>query len=112
MVMIRSVFFLPPFAIARLGGASTPMDNYEWVEDPTVHGAARDTVEPRTTLEVRSDGTIWPSLPSLLRFREHGLLRPVAPFLELWTTVVYGADDPDPPGGRIRRGTGGAGGHS
>lgn len=95
MVMIRSVFFLPPLAIARLGGAPTPMDNYEWVEDPTIHGAARNVIEPRTTLEVRQDGTIWPSMPSLLRFREHGRLRPVAPFLELWATVVYGVDDPE-----------------
>lgn len=91
---IESVLFRPPLAVGRLGGAATPMDSYRWQEDPTVHGAARNVIEPALSLEVCEDGSVAPFLPTVLRFRDGGKLRPVAPFFELWATVVYGAADP------------------
>src|SRR5215217_7668464 len=105
MVMIQTIFFQPPLAVARLGGAPTPMDSYVWREDPTVHGSARNVIEPALTFEILPDGSISPFVPSMLRFREAGLLRPVAPFFELWATVVYGVDDPEVRGGGSPAGT-------
>jgi hypothetical protein len=59
------------------------MDNYVWREDPTIHGAARNIVEPALTFEVQPDGRIWPFIPTLPRFKQGTELRPVAPFFEL-----------------------------
>lgn len=100
---IRTVFFRPPLAFARLGGARSPMDNYLWREDPTIHGAARTVVEPAPSFEILPNGGIYPFTPSVIRFREGKQLRPVAPFFELWASVEYGAGDPEvsadaPPG--------------
>lgn len=97
---ILRILFRPPLAIARLGGADTPMDSYVWRVDPTVHGAARTVLEPAVSLEVLPDGSVSPFVPSVIRFRERGRLRPVAPFLELWARVQYevadGGDGPVP----------------
>jgi hypothetical protein len=90
---ITGILFRPPLAIARLGGADTPMDSYVWREDPTVHGAARTVIEPAVSFEVLPDGSVSPFVPSVIRFRDRGRLRPVAPFLELWARVQYGAED-------------------
>jgi hypothetical protein len=101
--MIQNVMFRPPLAVGRLGGAATPMDSYRWREDPTVHGAARNVIEPALSLEVRPDGSLAPFLPTVLRFREGRELRPVAPFFELWATVVFGEANPpgSPAGGTV-----------
>ena len=90
---IRAISFRPPLAFGRLGGANSPMDNYVWRDDPTIHGAARTIIEPALTLDVLADGSIFPFTPAVLRFRDNGQLRPHAPFFELWATVEYGADD-------------------
>lgn len=90
---ITGISFQPPLAFARLGGASTPMDNYIWRYDPTIHGSSRNAIDPALTFDVLADGSIFPFTPTLIRFREHGKLRPVAPFFELWASVVYGTDD-------------------
>ncbi|MGH4017835.1 MAG: hypothetical protein ACRDT0_01045 [Pseudonocardiaceae bacterium] len=100
---ILGVFFRPPLAFARLGGARSPMDNYLWREDPTLHGAARNVIEPALSLDVLPNGSVYPFTPSVIRFREGAQLRPVAPFFELWASVEYGAADPEvtaaaPPG--------------
>jgi hypothetical protein len=90
---ITGIFFRPPLAIARLGGADTPMDSYVWREDPTVHGAARNVIEPAVSFEVLGDGSLSPFVPSVVRFRDRGRLRPVAPFLELWAQIEHGVQD-------------------
>lgn len=79
------------------------MDNYLWREDPTLHGAARNVVEPALSLEVLPNGSVYPFTPSVIRFRDGTQLRPVAPFFELWASVEYGVADPEvtatgPPG--------------
>lgn len=84
MVELLEMFFLPPLAIARLGGSDTPVESFHWVSDPGTHAAGRTTIEPATTLAMSSDGTLIPYLPRAIRFRDDGKLRPVAPFFELW----------------------------
>lgn len=91
---ITGIFFRPPLAIARLGGAGTPMDSYVWREDPTMHGAARNVIDPAVSFEVLADGSLSPFVPSVIRFRDRGLLRPVAPFFEVWARIQYGSRTP------------------
>jgi hypothetical protein len=99
-MQIIGIRFRPPLAFARLGGANSPMDNYVWREDPTIHGSARNVLDPALSFDVLDDGSLLPFTPTVIRFREHGKLRPIAPFFELWATVVHGADDGSgrPPG--------------
>lgn len=95
MPRLVSVFFEPPLAFGRLGGSKRPLENYQWVDDPTVHGAGRTVIEPATTLQVLSDGSLAAYRPSVLEFVDDGEFRPVAPFFELWATVEWSADDPE-----------------
>jgi hypothetical protein len=74
-------------AVARLGGSDHPLDSFDWVEDPSLHGAGRTVIQPAVTLEVQQDGSVRPFLPSTIQFRDGNLLRPTAPFLELWAKV-------------------------
>jgi hypothetical protein len=83
--MIRELRILPPLAIARFGGAATPMDNYDTVVDPDRPLGYRH-LRPAETFEVdAATGEIARAfVPSRVVFTENGLVRPVAPFLELW----------------------------
>src|SRR6266852_2574756 len=87
MSVIEQIFFLPPMAVARLGGSDTPLASFTWVEDPSTHGAGTTIIEPATSLEVQPDGAVRPFLPIAIQFRDGNLLRPVAPFFELWAKV-------------------------
>jgi hypothetical protein len=84
LASIEEIFFLPPMAVARLGGSDIPLASFTWVEDPTLHGAGLTVISPAITLEVLSDGSVRPLLPASIQFRDGRLLRPVAPFFELW----------------------------
>jgi hypothetical protein len=47
---VRRLFFVPPVAIARLGGSTTPMDAFDWVGgDP--HTIAETRIGPAWTLD-------------------------------------------------------------
>jgi hypothetical protein len=92
MSIIEQIFFLPPMAVARLGGSDTPLASFTWVEDPSTHGAGTTVIEPTTSLEVQPDGAVRPFLPIAIQFRDGNLLRPVAPFFELWAKVQDRAD--------------------
>lgn len=83
--MIRELRILPPLAIARFGAAATPMDNYDTVVDPDRPLGYRH-LRPAETFEVDAGtGEIARAfVPSRVVFTENGLVRPVAPFLELW----------------------------
>jgi hypothetical protein len=97
---IKELRILPPFAIARLGSADEPMDNYtieldapENQDQPLGYRA----LKPLPTLIVgeRSgeiEGVRTPQLP--LQFKVHGKngeqIRPVAPFLEVFAVVETG----------------------
>ncbi len=92
MVELEEVLFLPPLAIARLGGSDSPLDSFTWIEDPSLHGAGLTVIDPTVSLEVQQDGSVRPFLPALIQFRDGNSLRPTAPFLELWAKVS-GEDD-------------------
>ena len=83
--MIRELRVLPPLAIARFGAAPTPMDNYNATTDPERPLGYRH-LSPAETLEVDPvSGEIARSfVPGRVVFTENGLVRPVAPFLEVW----------------------------
>jgi hypothetical protein len=83
--MIRELRVLPPLAIARLGAAPTPMDNYDVVVDPERPLGYRE-LRPAETLEVDvATGEIARTfVPDRVVFTENGAVRPVAPFLEVW----------------------------
>jgi len=86
---IRRLFFTPPIAIARLGASTTPMDAFDWVVgDP--HTIAETRVRPTWTLVVDAQGAVIPRMPATLTLRDGPLLRPVAPFLELWAMAGDG----------------------
>jgi hypothetical protein len=66
------------------------MDAFTWAPgDP--HTVYETRVRPTWTLKVAADGTVTPELPEKLEVRDGPLLRPVAPFLELWALVGDGA---------------------
>ncbi|MGH8909251.1 MAG: hypothetical protein ACRD0K_22845 [Egibacteraceae bacterium] len=80
---IRRIFLTPPVAIARLGGSLTPHVAFEWTRgDP--HTIAETRIRPAWTLDVLPDGSVSPRMPTQIVVRDGALLRPVAPFLELW----------------------------
>lgn len=93
MFQIIGIFFNPPMAIARVGGSETPLESFSWGEDPSSFGAGDTVITPQTSLEIQSDGSIRPYLPSFIRFRDNFKLRPVAPFFELWAKVRKTADN-------------------
>ena len=93
--MIAELRILPPLAIARFGGAPTPMDNYDAIVDPEEPLGYR-RLQPVETLEVDVDsGEIARAfVPERLSFSEGGEVRPVAPFLELWALTDGGQLEP------------------
>ena len=95
-VEIKALRILPPFAIARLGSAEEPMDNYT-IEDEVAANEAEPLgyrrlkplptpIVDEETGEIREMRT--PELP--LAFKRGGRIRPVAPFLEVFAVT---ADD-------------------
>src|SRR5713226_4216710 len=84
MKNIEEIFFMPPMAVARLGGSNIPLASFTWLEDPNLHGAGLTIIAPGISLEVLADGAIRPFLPANIQFRDGDQLRPVAPFFELW----------------------------
>jgi len=91
---VRSLYFTPPMAVARLGGSDTPLDAFVWREDPTTLGGGLTALEPAVSLRVEDDGSVSSFRPTELVFRDGDLLRPVAPFLELWVEYDDGASEP------------------
>lgn len=85
---IEYIYFQPPLAIARLGGSDKPLDNFVWDSDKSIHGGNRTVIRPTTSLRVIEDGSLRPYLPNVIQFRDGNLLRPVAPFFELWAAVT------------------------
>ncbi len=82
---ILELRLLPTLAIGRLGAAPSPMDNYEAVVDPERPLEHRQLI-PADTFEVnpRTGEIMRAFVPTKVRFTEKGLVRPVAPFLEVW----------------------------
>src|SRR5262252_4584007 len=94
---IKEIYFLPPLAIARLGASDTPLDCFVWDTDKSIHGANRTIIRSAVTLRVMADGSLRPFVPNAIQFRDGALLRPVAPFFELWATITNGTATTDRP---------------
>jgi len=84
MAELEEIFWMPPMAVARLGGSDIPLASFNWSEDPSLSGAGLTVILPSISLEVLSDGSVRPFMPTSIQFRDGKLLRPVAPFFELW----------------------------
>jgi hypothetical protein len=91
---IQAIFVDPPIAIARLGSSNVPQDAYRWVEAANPRTLSRTAIDPCWTLDVNSDGSVEPRLPDKIHLRDGDLIRPVAPFFELWALL---GDDGSPP---------------
>ncbi|MGE5765354.1 MAG: hypothetical protein ACM3ZF_16245 [Mycobacterium leprae] len=93
--MILEIRVLPPLAIARLGAAPTPMDNYDATVDRHRPLSYR-TLRPAETFEVDPDsGEISRVfVPGSVVFTQDGVVRPVAPFLEVWVLTDDGRLQP------------------
>ena len=85
--IIQELFINPPIAVARLGGSTVPQDAYRWIESPDPRTGGDTVVTADWSLAVQADGSVRPHMPEELHFRDGALIRPVAPFLELWARV-------------------------
>jgi len=92
--VIRSIFISPPIAIARLGGSSVPQDSYLWVQSPDPRADGETAVVPTWSLSILPDGSVEPTLPAELCFRDGPLIRPVCPFFEVWALVGEAGSPP------------------
>jgi hypothetical protein len=84
---IQSIFIEPPIAVARLGGSTVPQDAYLWAETSDPRADGDNAIAPAWSLNVLPDGSIEPTKPTEIRFRDGALIRPVCPFFEVWALV-------------------------
>ena len=87
MDRVVEIFFIPPIAVARVGGSDNPLEAFEWDTDVSTHGAHQTVIKPAVSLDVGADGSLRPYLPNVIRFRDDDKLRPAAPFFELWMRI-------------------------
>jgi hypothetical protein len=97
VVQIVEMFFLPPIAVARVGGSDNPLEAFEWDSDVSTHGSHQTVIKPAVTLDVAADGSVRAYLPNVIRFKDGERLRPAAPFFELWLTLQDGETSKDEP---------------
>src|SRR3954454_18024894 len=81
---IQAIFVTPGLAFARLGGSSTPLSAYDWIDTRAPRADGETTIAPAWSLPVQPDGSAQPFLPDTVGFRDGDLIRPVAPFYEIW----------------------------
>jgi hypothetical protein len=82
---ITEIRLLPPMAMARLGGPCDPCNNYDLVIADDEPLGFRKIVPAPTLVVDESTGKIVRSTTEPVTFKDdHGRIRPVAPFLELW----------------------------
>ncbi|UJW22586.1 MULTISPECIES: hypothetical protein [Pseudomonas] len=93
-VSIQALFVTPAIAIARLGGSTTPLHAYDWGDTQQLRVAAETEVTPSWTLAVQPDGSVTPFLPQSIAFRDGDLIRPVAPFFEIWARLGEPESEP------------------
>jgi hypothetical protein len=84
---IQAIFVDPPIAIARLGGSRIPQDAYIWVEPGNPRSDGNTVVAPWWSLDVHADGSVTPRMPTDVRLRDGDVIRPVAPFFEVWASI-------------------------
>ncbi len=88
---IEQIRILPPLAVARLGSSPEPMENYD-LDLPD--GVSPRKIVPAVTLTLDDDGNLSvPEPRGSVGFRDaNGLIRPIAPFFEVWAQTSA-ADD-------------------
>jgi hypothetical protein len=91
---IQGIFVDPPIAIARLGSSNVPQDAYRWVEALNPRTDGNTVIDPWWTLDVNSDGSVEPRKSDTIHLRDGDLIRPVAPFFEIWALL---GEDGSPP---------------
>jgi hypothetical protein len=85
--LIQAIFVTPGLAFARLGGSSTPLSAYDWIDTKDPRADGETTIAPTWSLTVQPDGSPQPFMPDSVGFRDGDLIRPVAPFYEIWARV-------------------------
>lgn len=85
--IIQAIFINPPMAIARLGGSSTPQEAFQWIQNPTPRANAETVIAPDWSLRILPDSSVEPYMPTELSLRDGELIRPVAPFFEIWAKM-------------------------
>ncbi|MBR0755539.1 hypothetical protein JQ604_25445 [Bradyrhizobium jicamae] len=91
---IQALFVTPALAFARLGGSSTPQFAYDWIDTRAPRADGETSIAPAWTIAVQPDGSPAPFMPDSVTFRDGDLIRPVAPFYEIWARI---GDAGDPP---------------
>jgi hypothetical protein len=86
-VLIQALFVTPAFAVARLGGSTTPLHAYDWINAERPRFDGETEISPSWTLAVQPDASVSPFLPDSIAFRDGNLVRPVAPFFEIWVRL-------------------------
>lgn len=85
--MLKRIWLVSPMAFARVGGSSTPLQNYQWTSpDYAPHGSGRTRVAAAETLIVNGDGTLRAEPPPAggeIVFKDADGIRPACPFFEL-----------------------------
>ena len=84
---IQAIFVTPGLAFARLGGSSTPQAAYDWIDTRAPRADGETSIAPAWTIAVLPDGSPQPFMPDSVAFRDGDMIRPVAPFYEIWARV-------------------------
>lgn len=92
---IQSIYIIPGIAVARLGEATAPVCNYQWVDVDQPRYDGETTIAPAWTLQVGPDASITPVLPDAVEFRDGDKIRPVAPFFEVWARTGNAGSPPE-----------------
>ncbi len=92
---IQSIFVTPGFAVARLGSATAPVDNFHWADVVEPRYDGETTIAPDWSLAVEADASVTPFLPDAVTFRDGERIRPVAPFFEIWARVGVPGSAPE-----------------
>jgi hypothetical protein len=85
--LIQAIFVTPGLAFARLGGSSTPLSAYDWIDTQAPRADGETSIAPAWSMAVQPDGSPQPFMPDSIGFRDGDLIRPVAPFYEIWARV-------------------------
>lgn len=85
--VIQAIFVTPGLAFARLGGSSTPQFAYDWIDTRAPRADGETSIAPTWTIAIQPDGSASPFMPDSVTFRDGDLIRPVAPFYEIWARV-------------------------
>jgi hypothetical protein len=90
--VINRIWLHPPLAFARLGGSTTPCDNFQWApSEATLKGNCRTRLAGATSLSVDKDGNVSAHRAGKsLQLKDSDGFRPVCPFFELHANWIDG----------------------